>query len=400
MYPRINLRTEKLKQFTRHKHPWIFSGAIIEKPKVKNGEIVKVYCDNIYIGTGYYNSLSQIAIRIIAWQESQSIDQNFLTEKLKKALSFRKSFIDNNSTTAYRLVFAESDFLPGFIVDKYNHSLILQIHTLGAEKLKSIFLKALIEAYKDIFGQSPEMIYEKSEVKARKHEGLEEFHQELLFGNIQKKEIILENNLKFEVEFENSQKTGFFVDQRVSRQIIEKYAKNNNVLNLFAYTGGFSLYASRGEAKTVTSLDISAPAVEKITSNYILNQITANHQEIVDDAFDYLNDISPGQFDLIILDPPAFIKSRQKIQEGIKGYLSLNQKALEKLSENGLLLTCSCSGALSDEDFLRMLNWAANAASCQIQIIEKISQPADHPLTPYFPEGAYLKSYLVRKVSL
>lgn len=400
MYKRINLRPEKLKQFTRHKHPWIFSGAILGKYSINDGELVAVYCDDLFIGNGYYNSASQIAIRLISWQENEFIDKKFLSKKIITAIKFRQQLLENEKTSAYRIIFAESDFLPGFIVDKYNHSLILQIHTLGAEKLKTVFVEALIESYQNVYGQSPEMIYEKSDIKARRHEGLVEVHQELLFGKLKKQEIILENSLKFEVNFFDGQKTGFFIDQRVSRQIIEKYSKSKKVLNLFAYTGGFSLYAARGVALNVVSLDISKPAVDQINHNFQINQLKSDHQAIVDDAFDYLTDLEPNQFDLIILDPPAFIKSRQKIQEGIKGYLTINQKALEKLPNNGLLLTCSCSGALSDEDFFRMLNWAANAANCQIQVIEKISQPLDHPLTPFFPEGAYLKSYLVRKVLL
>ncbi|MCC7432678.1 class I SAM-dependent rRNA methyltransferase [Candidatus Peregrinibacteria bacterium] len=400
MYKRINLRPEKLKQFTRHKHPWIFSGAILGKHSINDGDLVAVYCDNLFIGNGYYNSASQIAIRLISWKENEIIDQNFLSEKITSAIRLRYQLLENQKTSAYRIIFAESDFLPGFIVDKYNNSLILQIHTLGAEKLKTVFVAALIESYQSIYGQSPEMIYEKSEIKARRHEGLTEVHQELLFGKLIKQETILENNLKFEVNFFDSQKTGFFIDQRVSRQIIEKYSKSKKVLNLFAYTGGFSLYAARGEASKVVSLDISKPAVDQINQNFQINKLKSDHLEIVDDAFDYLTDLEPNQFDLIILDPPAFIKSRQKIQEGIRGYLTINQKALEKLPENGLILTCSCSGALSDEDFFRMLNWAANAANCQIQVVEKISQPLDHPLTPFFPEGAYLKSYLIRKVLL
>lgn len=400
MYKRINLRPEKLKQFTRHKHPWIFSGALLGKHSINDGDLVAVYCDDLFIGNGYYNSASQIAIRLISWKENEIIDQNFLSEKISSAIRLRYQLLENQKTSAYRIIFAESDFLPGFIVDKYNHSLILQIHTLGAEKLKTVFVAALIESYQSIYGQSPEMIYEKSDIKARRHEGLPEVHQELLFGKLKEQETILENDLKFEVNFLDSQKTGFFIDQRVSRQIIEKYSKSKKVLNLFAYTGGFSLYAARGEAIQVVSLDISKPAVDQINQNFKINKLKSNHQEILDDAFDYLTDLESNQFDLIILDPPAFIKSRQKIQEGIRGYLTINQKALEKLPENGLILTCSCSGALSDEDFFRMLNWAANAANCQIQVVEKISQPPDHPLTPFFPEGAYLKSYLIRKVLL
>jgi 23S rRNA (cytosine1962-C5)-methyltransferase len=403
MYPRIDLDPKRLKNFTRHKHPWIFSGAIqkLSQPKEQlHGQLVSIFCDNQFIMHGYYNQFSQIAIRALSWQTEEQINQKFFQEKIRQAIILRKKFVLSPETTACRLIFAESDFLPGFIVDQYNHSYIIQIHTFGAEKLKQLFVQALALVTQEQFGRKPQMILEKSDIPSRKHEGMEPLHQELLYGNKVNQEIILENGKQFTVDFDSSQKTGFFLDQRTNRKTLSKYCLQKKVLNLFAYTGGFSIYSSAAGAAQIDSVDISKEAVKQITKNLALNNLTAPHQEIAADAFDFLSQMLPDQYDLIVIDPPAFVKSAKKIQEGIKGYLSLNQLALQKLPEDGILVTSSCSAALSDQDFFRMLNWAANAAGCQIQVIEKASQPTDHPLTPYFPEGEYLKFYVVRKVKL
>ncbi len=401
MYPRIDLKSERRKQFQGHKHPWIFSGAIKSTDSViEDGQIVSVFIDNQFLAHGYYNSKSQIAIRVLSWNKEEQIDQNFWKQKIDAALEMRKDFVLSPSTTACRLIFAESDFLPGFVVDKYNHSLIVQIHTLGAEMLKQNFIQALLNSYEKIFGETPLSIMEISDLPARKHEGLPQENREILWGKPLENETILENGCRFEIDFQHGQKTGFFLDQRDNRQSLLNYVKNKKVLNLFSYTGGFSIYAGLADATAITSVDISAAATSLATKNFELNQITCPHTEITDDCFEYLEKNAPGSFDVIIVDPPAFIKSRNNFQEGLKGYISINSLALDVLPKNGLLVTSSCSAAMSDEDFLRMLNWAAENSHCQLQIIEKKAQPADHPLTPYFPEGDYLKFVIARKVRI
>jgi len=405
MYPRIDLDPKRLHNFTKHKHPWIFSGAIqkIDQPRGQvHGKIVSVYCDDHFIMIGYYNQFSQIAVRALSWQKDELIDHKFIVQKIRQAAEMRQQFVLNSKTTACRLIFAESDFLPGFVVDKYNNSYIVQIHTLGAENLKQIFVQALQEVAKKVFGKVPSMILEKSDISSRQHEGMDSKNHQLLFGEKVEKEIILENGHQFEVNFDLSQKTGFFLDQRDNRETLTKYSYGKKILNLFAYTGGFSIYAGakNNAAGQIVSVDISKEAVKQIAKNFSLNKITVQHHEIVADAFDFLTDMEAEKYDLIIIDPPAFVKSAKKLKEGIKGYITLNQLALEKLPEDGILVTSSCSAALNDADFFRMLNWAANAANCQIQVIEKRCQPTDHPLTPYFPEGEYLKFYIVRKVKI
>ncbi len=404
MYPRINLRPERRKQFQGHKHPWIFSGAIknIEPghPDSLDGQIVSVFIDGQFLLHGYYNSQSQIAVRALSWREKEKIDQAFLEHKIEQALLLRQQFVLSSETTACRLIFAESDFLPGLVVDKYNHTLILQVHTLGAEKLKKTFIQALLKTYQEIFGETPISIMEKSDLPARQHEGLPSFHQELLHGQEVETETILENGHSFLVDFRQGQKTGFFLDQRDNRQALTKYVEGKRVLNLFSYTGGFSVYAATSGASQVDSVDISEPATIIAGTNMELNKVPCPHAEITADCFKYLENVATESLDVIIVDPPAFIKSRNNFNEGLKGYISINSLALKALAENGILVSSSCSASLNDEDFLRMLNWTAESSNCQLQIIEKKSQPADHPLTPYFPEGNYLKFVIARKVQI
>lgn len=403
MYTRIDLNPSRKKQFQGHRHPWIFSGAIIKTALPKgqiHGQLVSIFLDNEFLAHGYFNEQSQIAIRILSWQQDELIDKNFFETKIRSTIQLRLENINQNDTTAYRLIFAESDFLPGFVLDKYNHTLILQIHTLGADQLKSVFIEALLKVYQEIYQQVPTAIIEKSDIAARAHEGLPRDHQAILFGKSVEEEIISENGHRFLVNFPQGQKTGFFLDQRENRQALQKYAKNRNVLNLFSYTGGFSIYAASGGAKTVESVDISKIALAATTKNFEINKFTIPHTEISADCFEYLENLPENQFDIIIVDPPAFIKSQKALSDGIKGYITINSLALQKLPENGILVSSSCSAALSDQDFLRMLNWSAHAANCQIQIIEKKAQPVDHPLTPYFPEGNYLKFVIARKINI
>lgn len=402
MYPQIELNPARRKQFHGHKHPWIFSGAIIKtaQPRAElHGQLVSVFLEGQFIGHGYFNNQSQIAIRILSWQQDQLIDSKFFEEKINSAIQLRLANINQKQTTAYRLIFAESDFLPGFVVDKYNHTLIVQIHTLGADNLKKVFIEALVKVYENLFGVKPTAIQEKSDIPSRHQEGLPKFHQEVLFGEKITTETITENAHQFIVNFTEGQKTGFFLDQRENRQAVHKYSTAKKVLNLFSYTGGFSVYVG-GNAQSVISVDISKNATELATQNLELNKVAIPHQELVADCFDYLAEVKPAEFDLIVVDPPAFIKSQKNLNDGIKGYISINSLALQKLPENGILVTSSCSAALSEQDFLRMLNWSAESANCQIQIIEKKAQPVDHPLTPYFPEGNYLKFVIARKVSI
>jgi len=396
MYPKIHLKAKLRKMFLGHKHPWVFSGAIervkCDREKL-HGKLATIYLDGQFLAHGYYNNMSQIALRILSWKEDEKIDYDFFVRKISSAFEVRNRFVLNKDTTACRIVFAESDFLPGFIVDKYNDLLVLQIHTLGAENLKEMFVKALIEVL------NPKCVYEKSDVGSRKLEGLIERQEGVLFGDLSEKEVILEHGLKFNVNVKSGQKTGFFLDQRENRHVLEKYCKDKKVLNMCGYTGGFSVAALRGGASHVTTVDTSESAIDGAVLNVELNGFSSDlHEGVVNDAFVFLKNIQKKSFDIIVLDPPAFVKSKKDMERGLKGYLSLNQLALEKLNSGGILMTCSCSSLVSDEHFFRMLSWASQASGCLVQVIEKLSQPVDHPLTPYFPEGSYLKCYILLKV--
>lgn len=396
MYPKIHLKAKLKKTFLGHKHPWIFSGAIdqIEGDKsVLHGNVVSVFLDGVFLAHGYYNRQSQIAIRVLSWNEADTIDEEFFKQKIMQAYQTRKEYVLSDTTTAARIIFAESDFLPGFIVDKYNDTLILQIHTLGGEKLKKVFVDALVKVLK------PSCVFEKSDVHSRRLEGLDEKNEALLYGVMKDEEEILEQGLMFHVDFLHGQKTGFFLDQRDNRLALRNYTSGRRVLNLCSYTGGFSVSALKGGASHVTSVDISEKAMEQCTKNVERNGFThTQHWSQTQDAFEFLNAQKPGSYDVIVLDPPAFVKSKKDLDRGMKGYISLNQRALELLNDGGILMTCSCSGMVSDEQFFRMLSWASQAAGCLVQVLEKRAQPLDHPLTPYFPEGGYLKCYVLRKV--
>jgi 23S rRNA (cytosine1962-C5)-methyltransferase len=395
MYTRVFIEPKRLQQIKKIRHPWIFSGAIqhIEGPeKDLDGEPVSVFCENEFLCHGYYNSRSQIAIRVLSWNKEEQIGSDFFADRLRDAYDIREKYILNKHTTACRLVFSESDGLPGFIVDKYNDSLVVQISTLGAERLKPVFVEALAKLIK------PRMIYEKSSGDARRKEGLPNIHKELLYGEFTAEEMITENGTHYRVRFEEGQKTGFFLDQRDNRERVQKLSQGKRVLNMCAYTGGFSIAAILGGATWVESVDISETALTLAAKNFDSNNISADkHSEIVMDAFDYLKQCPAETYDLIVVDPPAFVKSHKDLKQGMKAYTWLNALALRALSPKGILCTSSCSGAISQQHFSNILTWSAGEAGCGIRILGKHGHPMDHPLLPNFPEAEYLKFFVCAK---
>lgn len=396
MYPKVYLDPARLRDFLKIQHPWIFSRAIVktELPRKElHGRLVSVFCGNDFLCHGYFNEKSQIAIRVLSCDVNESIDHAFFVQKILKATEMREKFVLSADTTACRFIFSESDALPGFIVDKYNDSLVLQISTLGAENLKKIFVDALVEVV------NPKVVLEKSSGYARVMDGLTEDHTEFLYGAKFFEEIILEHRIQYFVDLEKGQKTGFFLDQRENRQTVRRMAEGLRVLNLFSYTGGFSLASIYGGAVHVTSVDVSESALKMCTRNFELNHIeNSKHTEVVADAFDFLKKGKAGEYDCIILDPPAFVKSAKDLVPGLKGYTMLNSLALQALSFDGLLFTSSCSGAIDSETFSRMLTWAQKDAGWKVQILEKRGHAMDHPLLPNFPEAEYLKFVVGRKM--
>lgn len=401
----MNYFTVKLKDGREkslfYRHPWIFSGAIQKIGNIEDGALINVVAaDGRFLARGYYNSRSTIAIRVLTFEENEMIDQSFFEKKLLAALELRKKFINERETNAYRLVFAEGDGLPGLIVDKYADVLVVQIHTLGMEKMREIMVSALVKIF------APRLIIERSDVTVRRQEGLNTMPVGVLYGTFDSGLIeIIEHGLKFLVDVMHGQKTGFFLDQRENRAAVMKYVKEKRVLNLFAYSGGFSCYALRGGASRVTSLDISKDALKLCQQNVELNSFvdesgaTQRHDVVAEDVFQYLEKIATGaeKFDVVIVDPPAFVKSAKSLQNALKAYARLNEMALRVVEENGILVSSSCSSHVSSEMFKKTLFQAALRTKDDLVIVEQRTQPVDHPNKLYFPEGEYLKFFVLQK---
>lgn len=369
------------------RHPLIFSGALKYIPNgVASGTPVRLVDDSgKFLAQGYFSSYSQIAVRVWSYDEKEEINDQFFVNRISRAYEIRKQFVENKKTNAYRLVNSENDFLPGLIVDKYADYLVVQFHTAGIENWKDSIVKALEEILE------PKGIYERSDVKVREIEKLEK-KTGLLSGKVPETVTILENGFKFLVDIITGQKTGFFLDQRDKRAALSKYVEGKNVLNCFSYSGGFSVYALAAGAKKVVSVDVSADALELAKKNVELNKLDLDKCEFIcEDVKKYLADVKPGEFDVIILDPPAFIKDRRKIEEGLVGYRKINEMGLRALEKNGILVTCSCSSHLKMTDFRYALSMAGRSANKTMRIIETYTHGMDHPEIVAFTEGEYLK---------
>lgn len=381
-----------------YRHPWIFSGAIgefIADASFEAGSLVDIFSfDKQFLARGYYNPNSDIAVRILTFFQ-EPIDVEFFAKRLRDAYQYRLAYVDSSLTNAYRLVFAESDALPGLILDKYDQVLVMQTHTLGMEKLKNILIPAVLDAFQ------PAALYERSDVSVRHKEGLFTLPHGFLFGKEQDTNVkISEHGLSFLVDFIHGQKTGFFLDQRENRKALRPYVRGKNVLNLFAYTGGFSCYALAFGANHVTSVDISKQALDLCKENIKVNSLDESRHEIIaEDVFRYAElQISAGRkFDVIIVDPPAFVKSQKNLKAALKAYSRLNALVLQLLEEGGILISSSCSAYVSADVFRKVLFQAALRAKADLVVLEQKIQPFDHPLRLYFPEGEYLKFFICLK---
>ncbi len=368
-------------------HPWIFSGAIHHLDNnIEEGEVVRVVTEKgDFIAVGHFQQGS-IAVRVLTFNDVE-IDDDFWTSRLQSALQMRLAIglANNPQTNAYRLVHGEGDLLPGLIIDVYGDTAVMQAHSIGMHLARHTIASALAKVMKDHISN----IYYKSETTLSFMEPENGF----LLGETDNN-IAIENGLKFYVDWLRGQKTGFFVDQRENRSLLEKYAKDKNVLNMFCYTGGFSFYAMRGGAKSVHSVDSSAKAIELTRRNVELNfPNDPRHEAFCEDAFKYLDKISG--YDLIILDPPAFAKHRGALHNALKGYTRLNQKAFEKIEKGGILFTFSCSQVVTKEHFRNAVFTAAALAKRKVRILHQLHQPADHPINIYHPEGEYLKGLVL-----
>lgn len=380
-------KDESLNRF----HPWVFSGAIASLPDgIEEGDIVKVYAaDNRFMGIGHYQ-IGSIAVRILDFNE-RDIDSGFFRERLQAALTVRKALrLDRPDNNAYRLVHGEGDFLPGLVVDVYGDTAVVQAHSPGMHYSRTIIADALIH----LEGIDIKNVYYKSETTLPYKAQLDP-QNAYLIGRADT-DIAVENGLKFHVDWLRGQKTGFFVDQRDNRSLLEHYSYGRRVLNMFCYTGGFSVYAMRGGATAVHSVDSSAKAVTLTDANIQLNfPDDPRHKAYAEDAFKFLDGIGVNDYDLIILDPPAFAKHRSALKNALRGYQRLNAKAFDKIAPGGILFTFSCSQAVSKEQFRLAVFSAAAQSRRKVRILHQLTQPADHPVNIYHPEGEYLKGLIL-----
>ncbi|MFN8231608.1 MAG: class I SAM-dependent rRNA methyltransferase [Bacteroidia bacterium] len=386
-YPVIQLHKGKEVALKRL-HPWVFSGAIKILPQnINDGDIVKVVdANNNFLAIAYY-ATGSIALRVLSFTE-QEINVDFWKNKLKKAWEYRKHLqIMNSKTNVFRLFFGEGDGASGLIIDYYDGHAVFQCHSYGIYLQRKLIATALIELLNDKI----KSIYDKSNETLPK-QFADKCKNEFLFGSITDKVIVKENNHFFNIDFINGQKTGFFIDQRENRQLLQGYCKNKMVLNTFCYTGGFSIYAAK-TATEVHSVDVSAKAIKLCDENAELNTITNNKSFSVD-TFEFLKN-KENLYDVIVLDPPAFAKNRNSKHNAVIGYKRLNTIALKLIKPNGILFTFSCSGVVDKNLFYNTIVSAAIEAKRNVKLLHYLSQPPDHPVTPNFPEGEYLKGIVL-----
>jgi 23S rRNA (cytosine1962-C5)-methyltransferase len=393
------LKNERVEKIAHNRHPWIFSRAIeMVTGEPQPGDIVRVIAGKKHICTAAYNPASDIRLRVINWGEEEITDTWF-AERLKSLARRKETLLGISrlpeSKKNYRLVFAEADGMPGLIIDRLGTVFVIQAQTYFADKHRALWISAV----KSIF--SPSAVFEKSNSEARKREGLGNGPEGIVSGNIAPDFFIEEDGFKIFVDIQSGQKTGYFLDLRTARHRIEHWCKmlgSSKVVNCFGYTGSFNLYAARAGAKKIEHIDASVQANALAKKNADANGFGAAVKITEADVFDFLHKSESSFADTIILDPPSFVRHRDRAEAALEGYERLNMLALKKLARNGLLFSFSCSSIVGEDDFKRMLFKAAAAAGCGLQILEKISHEPDHTLTIEFPEGRYLQGWILGKL--
>lgn len=389
MIATIYLKAKKEESLLRF-HPWVFSGAIARiDGKPAEGDLVEVIDRNgNFLAVGHYQ-IGSIAVRVLSF-ERETIDAQFYRRKIHEAYLERIGIglAQQPKNNIYRLVHGEGDNLPGLIVDIYGSTAVMQAHSVGMHHVRNMIAEALVQEVDGLAN-----VYYKSEGTLPYKAALEPEDGYLIGKNSE--DIATENGLKFHIDWLKGQKTGFFIDQRENRALLECYSNGRDVLNMFCYTGGFSCYAMRSNAKSVHSVDSSAKAIELTNANIALNfGDDARHQSFATDAFKFLNDID-GKYDLIILDPPAFAKHKEVLRNALQGYRKLNAKAFEQIKSGGILFTFSCSQVVTKEQFRLAVFSAAAQCKRSVRILHQLTQPADHPINIYHPEGEYLKGLVL-----
>ncbi len=383
---RIN---DKGAEFLKKGQMWMYSNNLdSDISEYENGSVVDILMnDDTYLGTGYLSKDSHITVRIFS-KKHEDINEDFFYRTILNAYEFRKTVEPNNLDNC-RIIFGEADGLPGLTVDRYNDVLVTQITCFGLEKNKDILYHALLEVLKD---EDIKAIYERNDVKSREKEGLS-LYKGFYYGKADTVQVIEENGLKLNVDIENGQKTGYFLDQKTNRVLVRNLSKGKKVLDCFTHTGGFALNAAFGGAKEVTAVDVSAIALNEGQENAKLNHLD-NLSFVQADVFDYLDTLKENEFDFIILDPPAFTKSRRTIMKAYNGYKRINMQAMNVLRNGGYLATCSCSRYMETDLFEKMLREAALEIGVQLKQISVTQQNADHPILWNMEESSYLKFYI------
>ncbi len=391
-YTRIKLKQGR-DWTARRGHPWVFSGALTNPPpKFEPGEVVDLEdAQGDFVARGYYNPQTDIAVRILTTNPDELIDTGFFVRRINEAWNLRLKGLKLADTNVFRLINAEGDFLPGLIADYFDGSVVLQSHTAGIDRRLDQITEALIEVVK------PKGLLIRNDVAVRSREGLKKEEPRLAMGEIASQIVVRENGLQFEVDLWKGQKTGFYADQRDKRQALTRYARGESLLNCFSYSGGFSVYAAKhNSALKVTSLDQSAAAIEIARRNFTLNGLDpAQHEFLAADAFEYLQN-QTTKFDTVILDPPAFAKSHREKDKALQGYQRLNTLGIPLVKSGGILMTCSCSGSISMEEFGNSLAQAAANSHRRLQILETFENGLDHPVNIFTPESRYLKVLICR----
>ncbi len=380
-------KEQSLKRF----HPWVFSGAIAKADgKPQEGDLVNVFSSNGEFLAFGHCQIGSIAVRILSFEPAEA-DYGFWKSKIEKAWNVRKSLglTDNSETNVFRLVHAEGDGMPGLVIDFYNGTAVIQTHTVGMFLAREM----LVETLKEVLADKLKAVYDKSS-KSLPYKAEVSSKDEYLFGEGGEKEVA-EYGLRFKVDWVEGQKTGFFIDQRENRRLVQQFAQNRDVLNMFSYTGGFSFYAMKGGARLVHSVDSSAKAIELTNQNVELNfSGDTRHEAFAADAFEFMRDIK-DKYDLIILDPPAFAKHRDAVQQALQAYKRINTRAFEQIRSGGIVFTFSCSQVVSKEKFREAVFSAAAISGRNVRILHQLTQPADHPVSIYHPEGEYLKGLVL-----
>ena len=389
----IQLKPKKEESLLRF-HPWVFSGAIHKiEGKPAEGDLVEVLDSNRnFLAIGHYQ-IGSIAVRIVSFSK-MPVDREFWNKKIQLAYAMRVSLglVEPAKNNTYRLVHGEGDSLPGLIVDVYDQTAVMQAHSVGMHETREVLAKAIVDNVPNV-----KHVYYKSETTLPFNAPITP-QDGYLIGNETDNLTALENGLVFHVDWLKGQKTGFFVDQRENRSLLERYAKGKSVLNMFCYTGGFSVYALRGGASLVHSVDSSTKAIQLTNNNVEANYPNdPRHTSFDEDAFKYLNNlhVNTTKYDIIILDPPAFAKHREALRNALKGYKRLNAKAFEQIKPGGIVFTFSCSQVVSKEQFRLAVFSAAAESKRNVRILHQLSQPADHPINIYHPEGEYLKGLVL-----